>query len=98
MGGTPITEVTDEDVLLVIKEVKKRAPVQARNLLTTARRLFTWAIDQRVYGIKANPCDGLKPNKLIGDRPSRDRVLTEDELHALWRATRHGYPYAPLFR
>jgi integrase len=94
----PITEVNDEDVLLLIKEVKKRAPVQARNLLTTARRLFTWAIDQRVYGLKANPCDGLKANKLIGDRPSRDRVLTEDELHALWRATRFGYPYAPLFR
>jgi integrase len=72
--------------------------VQARNLLTVARRLFAWAIDQLTYGIKANPCDRLKPNKLIGDKPSRDVVLTEDELHALWRATRHGYPYQPLFR
>jgi integrase len=61
--------------------------------------MFAWAIDMRTYGLRVNPCDGLKANKLIGDKPSRDVVLTEDELHALWRATRRGgYPYAPLFR
>jgi integrase len=94
----PIEEITDEDVLLVIREVKKRAPAQARNLLTTARRLFGWACDQRTYGLRANPCSGLKASKLIGDRIPRDRVLSDDELIALWRATRHGYPFAPLFR
>jgi integrase len=97
-SARPISEITDTDVLLLVREVKKRAPAQARNLLTTARRLFGWAIDQRIYGVKHNPCDGLKANKLIGDRIPRDRVLSDDELTALWRATRHSYPFAPLYR
>lgn len=94
----PIGEINDEDVLLVIKEVKRRAPAQAYSLLTTARRLFGWAIDQRCYGIRDNPCAGLKANKLIGDRTVRDRVLSDDEIVALWRSTRHGYPFPLLFR
>ena len=60
--------------------------------------MFGWAIDQRCYGIKANPCAGLKANRLIGDKVIRDRVLTDDELVALWRSTRSGYPFQPLFR
>jgi integrase len=97
----PVCEIADEDIVLMVKDVKKRAPVMARNLLGTAHRLFAWAIDQRCYGLKSNPAAGLKANKLIGDKVVRDRVLSEDELIALWRSTRHsrhGYPFQPLFR
>jgi integrase len=93
----PIAEITDEDVLLLIREIKKRAPTQARNLLATARRLFAWAIDQRSYGLKANPCADLRPSKIIGDKISRTNILSEDELHAYQRAARRTpYPFGPL--
>src|SRR5215471_2192320 len=57
-GGRPITEITAYDVRTLIKAVKDRgAPYQAHNLLGTVRRLFSWAIDQHVYGIETSPCD-----------------------------------------
>ncbi len=67
--------------------------------MTTARRLFSWAIDQQVYGIESSPCERLKPKAIIGRKVFRTRILDAEELRAFWRATRRlGYPYAPLFR
>src|SRR6516164_1471007 len=99
-GNRPIAEITPYDVRAVIKRAKDRgAPYQAHNLLVLARRLFSWAIDQHVYGLEASPCDRLKPKAIIGKKVFRKRVLDNDELRAFWRATaRLGYPYGPLFR
>jgi integrase len=99
-GKRPVADITDEDVLQVIRAVKQRgSPSQGRNLLGYARRFFDWSIDQRGYGIKVNPCAGLKPARLVGEKRSRERVLTDDELFAFWRATGHmGYPAGPLYR
>jgi integrase len=99
-GNRPVTEITALDVRNVVKAVKDRgAPYQAHNLLVLARRLFSWAIDQHVYGLESSPCDRLKPKAIIGKKESRTRVFTDDEWRALWRATRRlGYPYGPLFR
>src|SRR5262249_19239039 len=95
-GERPISEITPLDVRAVVKAAKDRgAPYQAHNLLGTARRLFSWAIDQHVYGIGTSPCDRLKPKSIIGKKVFRTRILKDDELHAFWRATRRlGYPYA----
>jgi integrase len=98
-GTKPITEITDVDVLTFIRAKKAKAPVHTRNLLTVLRRLFGWAIDQRTYGLTINPCGNLSPGKLIGERVHGNRVLTEDELFALWRsAGRMGYPHSAIYR
>ena len=98
-GSTPIVEITDLDVVKVINAKKKDAPVQARNLLAHAKRLFSWAIDQRIYGLKASPCAGLKPTRIIGEKNSRDRTLSNDELRALWHAAgRIGYACGPIYK
>lgn len=95
----PITEITDLDVMSVINAKKKNAPAHARNLLGHAKRLFAWAIDQRVYGLKASPCESLKPSKIIGEKTSGHRILSDDELFALWRAAgRLPYPHGPVYR
>jgi integrase len=99
-GKRPIVEIAPHDVRAVVRAAKDRgAPYQAHNLLTTARRLFSWAIDQQVYGLESSPCERLKPKAIIGKKIFRTRILDDDELRAFWRATRRlGYPYAPLFR
>ena len=99
-GKRPIADLTPADVREVVKAAKDRgAPYQAHNLLTIARRLFSWAIDQHVYGVEASPCERLKPKAIIGKKIFRTRILDDDELRAFWRATRRlGYPYGPLFR
>lgn len=99
-GKRPIAEIAPHDVRAIVKAAKDRgAPYQAHNLLTTARRLFSWAIDQQVYGLESSPCERLKPKAIIGRKVFRTRILADDELRGFWRATqRLGYPYAPLFR
>jgi integrase len=99
-GKRPVTEITALDVRNVVKAaVDRGAPYQAHNLLTEARRLFSWAIDQHVYGLESSPCDRLKPKALAGARKPRKRVLDDDELRALWRASKRlDYPYGPLFQ
>jgi integrase len=95
----PIADITDQDVLGVIRAVKARSPSSARNAFGYISRFFDWAIEQRAYGVSQNPCAGLKPARIIGEKPTRSRVLTDDELFAFWRATgRTAYPFGPLYR
>jgi integrase len=99
-GGRPIADITPLDVRAVVKTVKDRgAPYQARNLLTTARRIFEWAIDQHCYGLEASPCDRLKPTAIVGKKTARTRVFSDPEWVAFWRAIgAMPYPYGPLLR
>ncbi len=99
LGSKPITEITDLDILAITNAKKRTAPVQARNELGHVKRLFAWAIDQRVYGIKMSPCDSLKPSKIIGKKKRGQRILSDDELFALWRAAKRlPYPYRQVYQ
>jgi len=99
-GGQAVTEITTDHVKAIIrKSVDDGAPYQAFHHLALIRRLFNWAIGTDDYGLQVNPCDRLSSGDLIGERHARDRVLSDDELRALWRVTeRLGYPYGPLYR
>jgi integrase len=95
----PISDVTDVDIISVVKVKAKTAPAQARNLLGHAKRLFQWAVDQRTYGLKVSPAAGIKPAAIVGKKVARDRVLNDDELFAFWRAaSRLPYPAGPAYR
>jgi integrase len=99
-GARPITTIGSDDVKRVIrKAVEREATYQAFHDFALIRRLFNWAIGTDDYGLELNPCRRLNSADLIGERHARDRVLNDDELRALWRATdRMGYPYGPLYR
>lgn len=98
-GKRPISDITDLDILKVIQAKKLEAPAQARNLLGTAKRLFGWAKDQRCYGLTTSPCADLKPKAIIGQKKRRQHTLSNDEMFALWRATKRiGYPYGPIYQ
>jgi integrase len=95
----PITEITDLDILTIINAKRRNTPVMARQLLSHAKRLFAWVVDQRIYGLKVNPCLGLNPKSLIGKKVARQRVLSDDELIALWRnVKRMPYPFGPIYQ
>jgi integrase len=97
-GGRPIIDITDLDVLAIIREKKKTAPVRAKSLLLLLKRFFTWAIDQRVYQLHSSPCDRIKPKSIYESVP-RQRELADAELAALWRAIDGmQYPYGPVYR
>jgi len=98
-GRRPITEITDLDILSVVKAKRRTAPAQARNLLGIAKRMFAWAVDQRCYGLKTSPAESLKPSKIVGGKVIGLRILSDTELFALWRAAeRTPYPYGPVYK
>ena len=73
--------------------------MQARILLAYAKTLFSWAVERGAYGLEASPCEHLRAAKIVGEKKSSDRILSDDELRACWRAiSRLDYPYAPLYR
>jgi integrase len=78
---------------------RQGAPVQARNLLGYLKTMFSWAVECGTYGLNASPCDHIRARRIIGERVSIDRVLSDLELAALWRVTgRIGYPDGPAYR
>jgi integrase len=87
------------DVLEAVK-AKGGSQAAARNQLTLIKRLFKWAIAQRLYGISTSPAATLTAGGVIGDVfRARDRILTDDEILALWRAAgRLPYPYGPVYK
>jgi hypothetical protein len=98
-GALPAADISEDQIAALIRAKARKAPTQARNLLGTAKRLFQWAIDQRAYGIKTSPAAQLKPTALCGEKVSGDRILSDVELFALWRAAeRTAYPYSPAYQ
>jgi integrase len=95
-----ISSLSDVDVIAVIKRKAPDGKVGARNLLALIKRFFRWAVAQRTYGLIVSPCDGLQASSIIGETAgARDRVLSNEEMFAYWRATgRLPYPYGPIYR
>jgi integrase len=61
--------------------VERGSPITANRTLSWFRRLCSWAIERGL--IDANPCTGVK--RPAGET-ARDRVLSDAELKAVWRA------------
>jgi hypothetical protein len=96
----PIAAVTDMDVIAVIKAKSRTGKVGARNLLALIKRFFRWAVAQRTYGLVRSPCEGLLASVIIGEmKGSRDRVLSDDEIFAYWRATKRlPVPFGAVYQ
>jgi hypothetical protein len=97
-GQRPITDIMPVEVAAAIRAIVKRgSPYQAHNALGYIRRLFSWAIGTHEFGIRTSPVEQLKPKDLIGKKEAHTRVLTDDELRAVWDAAgAMGYPYGPV--
>jgi len=99
LGTRPITEIDEEEIAAVVRAKARRTPTTARQLLIILRRLFVWAREQMSYGLQQNPCIEIRANSLCGPPRLRSRVLTDDELFALWRAAdREGYPGGAVYK
>jgi len=95
-----LSAITRKDVTHLVDEIKDRGALyQAHNVLGHAKTFFNWAIERGIYGIEVSPCDRIKPSRLIGPKSPRQRVLSDIEIAAFWRATRRmQYPIGPLFQ
>jgi integrase len=99
-GAKPIGAITAIDVQERVEAlVEAEKPEAARRLFEIIRRIFNWAIARPSYKLERSPADRMKPGELIGKKTKRRRVLTNDELRALWQASkRSGYPFGHMIR
>jgi integrase len=91
----PVASIDSHDIHTVVSESKKRGnDGRARKLHAALSVLFSWLLSER--RVTANPCVGVaRP----GPPPARERVLTDPEVVAFWRACEKiGAPFGPLFQ
>jgi integrase len=99
-GKRPLAEITRRDVVAMIEEVTETRPFIAFHLLAYTKKLYNWAIARDLYGIETSPADRVFAKDVIGELQSRDRVLTDSEMRAVWQAAgaELGYPFGPFVR
>jgi integrase len=99
-NGRPLAEITREDYRLAVREIAERAPFQAYNSLGHLRRLLDWASECGEFGGFVSPLKDVKPSSWIDARKQpRRRILTPDELRAVWHASvQMGYPWGDIIR
>lgn len=94
-GDRPIASLGRTDLVRLLDEMSDRGVRQGANrLLAHTRRMLGWAVERGI--VEANVALGIKPP---AKEITRDRVLADDELTAVWRACAEmGHPFGPLFR
>lgn len=92
LGDRFADSITRGEITELIDSVAANAPVQARGVHAQLSAFYTWALP-RLDKLAANPCrDAGRPSKPI----PRDRVLSDDELRALWLAADEAeHPWGP---
>jgi integrase len=92
-GHRKISKITRADVNRFLDDIVDRgAPIGANRVFSALRKLFNWA--EARYGLETNPCSRVQ-------RPSaensRDRILTDAELRAVWlSAKKLGGYFGPV--
>jgi site-specific recombinase XerC len=81
-GKRRAAEIARRDVLALIEEKAKTAPIRANRLLALLKKLFTWAVNLDLLTV--SPAADVKPP---AKERSRDRILNDAELVAFWQAT-----------
>ena len=94
LHGKRIDEIKRADVVKACDVIHKSAPVSANRALAHLKHLMGWCVERGM--IDANPIAGMKP--LSKEKP-RVRVLSDDELGALWTASDdEGYPFGDCMK
>jgi hypothetical protein len=77
----------------------KPSPQQARALFTFLNMLFDFAVGHGGFGLKRNPIGHIRKARRLGAVVTRDHVLTDEELAALWIAAgRLRTPHRQVYR
>jgi len=90
-----VAEISRRDIIAVIDEIVAEGKTQAAiNNLRHLKMMFNWAAGRDMIG--TNPCDGVKSP---GRTTERDRVLSDREIAAVWKATLElPAPFGAMYR
>lgn len=80
-GTMKVRDITRRDVRELLGEIAGRGPIMANRTLALVRKMFNFAIESDWLDV--NPCQMVKR---VARERQRDRVLSEDEIWAVWGA------------
>ena len=93
-GDKPLPKIGRSDIAEMLDRIPGSKVALRRNVYAVVRRLFRWATNRG--DIERSPLEGFEPP---APAASRERVLSDDELALVWRASeRLEYPFGPMFR
>lgn len=93
-GKRPINEIDELAINEALGKIPAGQLATRRNVYASMRLLWNWANRQRL--IDENPFERIEAPVLP---PSRERVLSDDEIALIWRASRRmDYPFGPAYR
>ena len=84
-GSRRAKDLSRRDVRDLLDDIGERAPIMANRVLALVRKMFNFAIERD--WLDTNPCHMIKK---VAPEQQRDRVLTEDEIRAVWKASDRG--------
>ena len=95
----PIGEITPKESAQAIRAIverhagltpmgRPRGTYQAFNAFGYLRQIYNFASGCGEFDIKQSPLAGLQQRDVLGEKTSRDRVLEDAELRAVWAAAR----------
>jgi integrase len=90
IGYRPAGQVTRAEIANMLDRIAARAPAVANGVHSALSSVFGWAVSEGL--VAGNPVRGLRRRHTA---PARDRVLSDDELIAFWKATEE---IAPAYR
>ena len=95
IGDVPLEQVRRVDIVELLDGIVDQGrPYMANRVLAGVRRFFNWTVERGALDL--SPASQIKaPAKEV----SRDRVLSQDEIGAIWLACEEiGWPFGPLFQ
>lgn len=94
LHGKRINEIKRADVVKACDTIQKSAPIGVNRALANLKHLMSWSVERGM--IDASPIAGMKaPAK----ETPRERVLSDDELCALWAACDvESYPFGDCMK
>lgn len=95
-GRVPITDIRRADVRKLLTDLREQSPAVATKVSRILSRFFRYAVEEDI--LSDNPARDI-PEHLRAPVPSRDRVLSAQELAAIWEAAGDlGYPFGLFYR
>lgn len=93
-GSKPIDTISRREIARLIESVTDHSQSTARYLHAVLRKLFRWAVARG--DLSASPMAEMIAPRPV---PARERVMSDPEIAALWRATTDlGWPFGTMFR
>ncbi|HHW66053.1 MAG TPA: integrase family protein [Rhodocyclaceae bacterium] len=92
-GNDRLSALTAARLVGLLSEYAEASPVAANRCLSNWRLALDYAVE-RGY-LERNPLERTTNRAVGGEETSRDRVLTDDEIRALWADT---HAHSPLLR